>query len=129
MVAVPLGPFRYYAHLGFETVNGFFGARIEPFDFGIPITLASLPSNGRLEIEPILINAFELVGNGNGHDLMGSTTLGIQATLMSKGTYVSILPFGFEVHEWTKQGDASVSTIAPDFGANWLARGAVGLRF
>jgi hypothetical protein len=129
MVAVPLGPFRYYAHIGFETVNGFFGARLEPFDLGLPITLATLPANGRIEIEPILINAFQLVGNGDGHDLIGSTTLGIQLTLMSKGTYVSLLPFGLEMLDFSRQGNASTSVIAPDFGANWFARGAVGVRF
>jgi hypothetical protein len=129
--AFPLGPLRWHVLAAFDSLNGYHGARLEFLTFGVPITLpVTLPSQMKIEVEP-LIDLFgtEWLAGGDGFQTFGSMMLAAQANLVMKRFFVSVIPFGLEIREFTFQGDSKTAGIDGTVGTNYVFRASGGVQF
>jgi hypothetical protein len=130
--SLPIGRFRWHFLVAFDTVDtpgAYSGVRVEALDFGLPIALPlALPRRARLEIEPVFLNAVEILAN-DGHELLWSSVFGAQANLLMGDLYCSALPAGVELREASLQGDSASTSGSIGFGFNLQSRASCGLRF
>jgi hypothetical protein len=128
--SIGLGPIRYHGYLAFDTLNGFNGGRADLLGFGFPITVAKVGPKGRFEIEPTLsLFTTEWLAGSAGFQMFGSQMLGVQGNWSSNNIYCSFQPVGFELRDYTWQGDSQDSTVQGGPGFNYVLRGSCGVQF
>jgi hypothetical protein len=128
--SIGLGPIRWHALFAFDNLNSFNGGRLELLTFGIPLTVMNLNAKSRLEVEPIVsLFQTEWLGGSSGFQAFGSSMLAAQVNLGLDRLFVSVMPVGFELREYTWQGDSLTQDVSGATGFNYVFRASSGVQF
>jgi hypothetical protein len=128
-ISFGLGPIRYHGSLVFDSVNGYSGGRVDLLGFGVPIRVATIGGKNILEVEPtVSLFTTEWLAS-HAFQMFGSSMLGVQVNLGMDRLYISLQPLGFELREYSWQGDHNDNSFNGGVGVNYVLRASGGVQF